>query len=104
MQVDQETYKGNVTPVPVLPLARYRLRFKPSGEGRLPAYAGSAWRGALGHALKKAVCVTRLSSCPPCLLYRSLPFLLLPVHLRDPTAPRRAENAQVHGGAASFSS
>ena len=74
MHADQETYKGNVTPVPVLPLARYRLRFKPSGEGRLPAYAGSAWRGALGHALKKVVCVTDLNACPPCLLYRCCPY------------------------------
>lgn len=74
MHADREICKDNPTFVPVLPLARYRLRFKSSGQTRLPAYAGSAWRGALGHALKKAVCVTHLTSCPPCLLYRSCPY------------------------------
>ncbi len=74
MHVDQETDKGNLTLVPMLPLARYRLRFKPSGQVRLPEYTGSAWRGALGHALKKTVCVTHLNACPPCLLYRSCPY------------------------------
>jgi len=64
----------NLMHLPVLPLARYRLRFESSGRGGLPAYPGSAWRGALGHALKKTVCVTSLDSCPPCLLYRSCPY------------------------------
>jgi CRISPR-associated endoribonuclease Cas6 len=69
-----ETQKEKSCAVPLLPLARYRLRFKLPGHGKLPAYAGSAWRGALGHALKKAVCVTHLQACPPCLLYRSCPY------------------------------
>lgn len=56
-----------------LPLAvsRYRLRFIAQEPLRLPAYAGSAWRGAFGHALKRLVCVTRAPRCPDCLLYRS---------------------------------
>lgn len=58
----------------MLPIARYRLRFKPSGQARLPDYTGSMWRGALGHALYKTVCVTHLKACPPCLLYRSCPY------------------------------
>ncbi len=58
----------------LLPLARYRLRFKACGAGCLPEYSGSAWRGALGHALKKAVCVTHHKSCQSCLLYRSCPY------------------------------
>jgi hypothetical protein len=60
--------------VPRLPLARYRLRFEPAGNVKLPAFTGSAWRGALGHSLKKVVCVTHLEACPPCLLYRSCPY------------------------------
>jgi hypothetical protein len=56
---------------PTLPLARYRLAFRATVDLRLPAYTGSAWRGALGHALKRLVCVTREPACPPCLLYRS---------------------------------
>lgn len=59
---------------PVLPLARYRLRFMPRGTPKLPEYAGSAWRGAFGHALKRTVCVTRMKSCGGCLLYRSCPY------------------------------
>jgi hypothetical protein len=74
MHVEQETREEKPTCVPMLPLARYRLRFKASEQARLPAYVGSAWRGALGHALKKVVCVTHLDTCPPCLLYRSCPY------------------------------
>jgi CRISPR-associated endoribonuclease Cas6 len=74
MHIEEQVDKGNLTLLPVLPLARYRLRFKASEKGSLPAYPGSAWRGALGHALKKTVCVTSLRSCPPCLLYRSCPY------------------------------
>src|SRR6266404_2977301 len=66
--------RTNPAGVPTLPFARYRLRFKPRGKVQLPEYTGSAWRGALGHALKKAVCVTHLNACPPCLLYRSCPY------------------------------
>ncbi|MFZ5653800.1 MAG: CRISPR system precrRNA processing endoribonuclease RAMP protein Cas6 [Pseudomonadota bacterium] len=55
----------------VLPLARYRLQLRTETRVCLPAYAGSAWRGALGHALKRTVCVTGARHCPDCLLYRS---------------------------------
>ncbi|TSE34655.1 CRISPR-associated endoribonuclease Cas6 [Tepidimonas charontis] len=34
-------------------------------------FPGSAWRGALGHALKRTACVTRLPQCRPCALYQS---------------------------------
>ncbi len=57
--------------LPVLPLARYRLTFQVETPLRLPAYAGSAWRGVFGRALKRLVCVTREPACPSCLLYRS---------------------------------
>lgn len=53
---------------PRLPLARYRLHFEALAEVRLPHFAGSTWRGALGHALKNLVCVTRLPECAPCAL------------------------------------
>lgn len=56
---------------PILPLARYRLTFRATADLRLPAYTGSAWRGAFGRALKRHVCVTRETVCLPCLLYRS---------------------------------
>jgi len=57
--------------LPALPLSRCRLTFRATVNLRLPAYAGSAWRGAFGHALKRLVCVTHEPVCPPCLLYRS---------------------------------
>jgi hypothetical protein len=34
----------------------------------LPPFKGSAFRGAFGHALKKAMCVNRKSECAECLL------------------------------------
>mgnify|MGYP005813695785 CR=1 FL=1 len=54
-----------------LPVARHRLHLIAETAVRLPAYAGSTWRGALGHALKRTVCVTGGRHCPDCLLYRS---------------------------------
>jgi hypothetical protein len=60
--------------LPRLPLARYRLVFRVVEPLRLPDYAGSAWRGAFGRALKRLVCVTRERHCPDCLLYRSCAY------------------------------
>lgn len=57
-----------------LPVGRYRARLRAVDTVRLPAYSGSAWRGAFGHALKRLVCVTRLDECKGCLLYRSCPY------------------------------
>lgn len=55
----------------MLPLARYRLRFRAAVDLRLPAYTGSAWRGAFGRALKHLVCITDEPTCPSCPFYRS---------------------------------
>jgi hypothetical protein len=54
-----------------LPLAVYEFEFKTDPPHGLPAYPGSAWRGALGWSLKRTVCVIRHTACPDCLLYRS---------------------------------
>ena len=71
-------------PRPMLPLMRYRVRFRehiPPGGVSIASpragYLGSAWRGAFGHALRKAVCVTRLPACDPCVLLRSCPYPFL---------------------------
>ncbi|MCU0841233.1 MAG: CRISPR system precrRNA processing endoribonuclease RAMP protein Cas6 [Thiobacillaceae bacterium] len=37
-------------------------------------FPGSAWRGALGHALKRVVCMTRLPQCRECALYHSCAY------------------------------
>ena len=78
---------SDTTPVPQpeLLLARYRVRFgeyAPEGSASLlPVrggdYLGSAWRGGLGHALRRTVCVTRLPACDPCMLLRSCPYPFL---------------------------
>ena len=59
---------------PSLALARYRFSFTAEQSFRLPEFAGSAWRGAFGHALKRLVCVTREPLCAKCLLYRSCSY------------------------------
>ena len=69
-------------------VARYRLTFRAPGGARFGAYAGSAWRGALGHALKRVVCVTRQPTCEPCLLYRSCAY---PYIFETPPPPGAAK-------------
>lgn len=53
---------------PMIPIKTYRLYFSTERPIRLPGFAGSAWRGAFGHALKKTVCVVRNTPCNQCLL------------------------------------
>lgn len=71
-------------PTPHLPLARYQLTFQASGTRRAPGYAGSAWRGGFGHALKRLVCVTREPTCTGCRLIESC---LYPYVFETPTSP-----------------
>ncbi|MCC9001481.1 MAG: CRISPR system precrRNA processing endoribonuclease RAMP protein Cas6 [Candidatus Competibacter sp.] len=78
--------RPNLALRPSLPVAVYRLEFVALDAVRLPAYAGSAWRGAFGRALKKLVCVTREPACPPCLLYRSCIYPYLFETPPDPAA------------------
>lgn len=54
-----------------LPIARYQFELQARTPLRFPPYAGSTWRGALGSALKRAVCVTRQPTCEGCLLQRN---------------------------------
>lgn len=53
---------------PTLPVAHYRLEFGPQPRQPLPAYPGSMWRGAFGHALRALACLTRQPTCDGCLL------------------------------------
>jgi len=50
------------------PLIRLRVEMRAQDPIRLPPYAGSAWRGVLGHGLRQAACVTRARTCADCLL------------------------------------
>ncbi len=58
-------------PAPFLPIGQYRALFTSVAAPRFSDFPGNAWRGALGHALKRSVCVTRQPQCHDCLLYRS---------------------------------
>lgn len=49
-------------------IVRVRFVLETTEPARLPAYAGSAWRGLLGHSLRRTVCVTRQPTCDGCLL------------------------------------
>jgi hypothetical protein len=51
---------------PIGPLQILDFSFSPALTLRLPPYAGSAWRGAFGHALKRLVCAMRLRPCAGC--------------------------------------
>lgn len=57
-----------------LALGRYRLHFVARGPVHLPAFSGSMWRGAFGHALKRLVCVTREKECTACPLWRGCAY------------------------------
>ncbi len=48
------------------PAQRYRFRFRAEEPIHLPGYAGSAWRGLLGHGLRRVACVTRADDCGGC--------------------------------------
>lgn len=60
-----------------LPLARYRLEFQVRSPLRLPAYAGSALRGAWGSALRAASCVTQAPQCDGCPLLQRCPYAII---------------------------
>jgi len=53
---------------PIIPINTYRFYFGVDSPVKLPKFAGSAWRGAFGHALKKTVCVVRNTPCNECML------------------------------------
>ncbi|MFW6259020.1 MAG: CRISPR system precrRNA processing endoribonuclease RAMP protein Cas6, partial [Halochromatium sp.] len=54
--------------LPTLRLERLCFAFQALEPIRLPTYSGSAWRGLLGHSLRRSVCVTRAPTCDGCLL------------------------------------
>jgi len=50
---------------------RYRFRFVLEEPVRLPSYTGSAWRGLIGHGLRRVACVTGAKQCEGCALLES---------------------------------
>jgi hypothetical protein len=56
-------------PVIELPgLARYRFDLSAIESLSLPQYTGSAWRGLLGHGLRRSACAIAADHCNACLL------------------------------------
>ncbi len=60
-----------------LSLAKYRFHCRALTPIVLPRYAGSTWRGAFGHALRRTVCVTGKPECGDCLLRRNCAYSYL---------------------------
>lgn len=58
----------------VFPLARYRFTWRVTHTLALPDYAGSALRGAFGHALRQLACVTKAKECAECPLLAQCPY------------------------------
>ena len=58
-------------------ISRFRVLLRAREPIRLPPYAGSAWRGLLGMALRRTLCVTRLPRCEGCLLHSTCAYVRL---------------------------
>jgi hypothetical protein len=56
---------------------RYQFKFKVLTPMHLNFYSGSMLRGAFGHALRYVSCMTKMSECKPCPLYRTCPYPLV---------------------------
>ncbi|NEX21453.1 CRISPR system precrRNA processing endoribonuclease RAMP protein Cas6 [Thiorhodococcus mannitoliphagus] len=70
------------------PLGRFRFHFRAQDRVRLPPYSGSAWRGLLGHGLRRTACVTHQPQCQGCLLIRSCVYSTF---FETPPPPEEAE-------------
>jgi len=58
-----------------IPFVRLAYTYRCQEDLQLPPYKGSAWRGALGHALKKVTCALRRASCAECLLRQTCVYV-----------------------------
>lgn len=63
-----ENHARNPLDLGLPPIVAVRFELVSVEPIRLPAYAGSAWRGLLGHSLRRTACVTRQPTCQGCLL------------------------------------
>lgn len=89
--------KQNVKNIPVLPVYQYQMLFSTTEQARLSAFPGSAWRGAFGHALKKAVCVVRDQPCASCMLKTSCAYsYIFETPPPESSAKMRKYNASPH--------
>ncbi len=75
------------------PITRCRFFFEARDPVRLPPYSGSAWRGLLGHGLRRAVCMTRDTDCRDCLLADDCAYAFL---FESPARSERAKRRSDH--------
>ncbi len=71
MSVEPAKYYSHL---PCPPHEVYRFVLTPVDELELPAYAGSAFRGLFGHALRRVTCALRGERCPSCLVRGSCTY------------------------------
>lgn len=67
--LEDKTAKGRLPGE--LAIQRFRLHFRGRRPYGITGYRGSTWRGVLGGALKRLVCITRDRECQACMLYRT---------------------------------
>jgi len=90
-----------------IPLTRHRIHYQVIAPIKLPEYAGSAWRGAFGHALKNSACFSAarnkgVCACVPAssCIYRQLfdPPVQTLESLREQDVPTPLVIEPVEGG------
>lgn len=74
----------------LLSLTRYQFLFVAKTPLSLPSFYGQTLRGGLSTVLRRLVCVTHLSTCPPCLLKHQCVYPLL----FEPFVPPQHSNTQ----------
>lgn len=80
---------SEIQPIPFPPVARFRFHLEAHDPIHLPEYAGSAWRGLLGHGLRRTACVTRQPTCDRCLLTQNCVYSTL---FETPASPAHAQS------------
>lgn len=58
-------------------LGSYKFVIRLEDDASLPYYKGSTFRGVLGHALKRCVCVLKRQNCPSCLLKENCAYAMI---------------------------
>lgn len=74
-----------------MPAVRARVVFIADQPAHLPRFAGSAWRGAFGHALRRTVCALRQPQCEGCPLHGVCAYPAI----FDPPHPQADQSAAV---------
>jgi len=67
----------DILELPDLEIARYKITLQALEYAELPIFLGSTIRGALGHQLKKTVCITEHRDCSKCIVVErcSYPYI-----------------------------